>query len=1041
MINQITETVDDLIDHFETEWSPHATATIGTTLKRFQLADDEVALTELIRIDIERRYGSGLPCRLKDYFTQFPILHQYPERAVEIAYEDYRVSIQLGHSIPPQRYRFIPGIKTQLWHQQFQEDVREHELSRSRSPGKPRASISAGTGRDVDESTRLLLRQIGFEPVQRIGVGAFSQVFLAQQIDLASRYVVLKVVRQPRGEPQMMAMLQHTNIVPIYSFHFVDGYTIICMPYAGGVTLNDYLLDPVRDRSRDGESLIQTIREDRDDTITSSDNVDRARSLSDDAAQCRGLSDDVATPLQRLRRLNKEQLAVWMFERLAGALSHSHARGVLHGDLKPANVLIRNDGEPALMDFNLSRSLRRTSGAIVGGTLAYMSPENLRQMMQGTDTDDERSDIYSLGMMLFELLTGSLPFPRPLSQADTDIEAAINVRQQPVVCSIEYCVSDGLWSIVQKCLQYEPSRRYQSADQLQEDLLRESQSRSLLYAQEASSAKVAKWVRRHPRSTSAAAVSVLATVVIIPLIWVALGWRSTMIRAESTAGFNAFFEESNGSLLTMMADPQRYEVSSVQGLLLPLEKHRLLDRQVIDALICPDDLERASIDHRRNVLLRHLVSTAVAECERLRRSYEPAKSLNTLTRLIETAKYVQGSTGSRAITFLEAKLAESNGNSERSIALYQNAVEIPISSDNEYFLEAVRQMADRKWSIARDMLGALADRDAVPTSLRWTTLGRTQLQLGEYENAKLSFTQSIERAPRASRLWLLRASCCGKLGELSRAESDIKQAMALDPSLVETNYNLAMIYLRTGRVKEAIDLLTIGLSHDPDQFPLLILRSRAHRRLGNLSDAERDRERAMSLENLRRNALVLRANTKLNDAVPDFEGALADLEEADRLAPGTPTILQQMAYIYVKLGKADTAIKLLNEVRDREPDNEKAIVYLAVLLARQGEYSQAIEQLNLALDEPNKSSVLYQAACVHALLPDEKSHVQALRYLSSAIQRGYGAATITDDQDLDSLRSMPGFQAILRTTRLGRPPVQDNELSSDPIDEFSTSEL
>jgi eukaryotic-like serine/threonine-protein kinase len=235
-------------------------------------------------------------------------------------------------------------------------------------------------------------------------------------------------------------------------------------------------------------------------------------------------------------------------------------------------------------------------------------------------------------------------------------------------------------------------------------------------------------------------------------------------------------------------------------------------------------------------------------------------------------------------------------------------------------------------------------------------------------------------------------------------------------------------------------VLSTCLERNPDQFPLLLLRSRAYRRLNQITEANRDREYAMSIPNLRGNALVLRAQARLNAVPPDLEGALVDLEAADKFAPSTPSIMRKLAYAHVRLGDANKAVEILEKVRDREPDNESAISYLAVLLARQGRNTEAIERLNQALIEPNRPSVLYQAACVHALLPDKSSHVQAIKYLSSAIQRGYGAGVIDEDEDLNSLREMPGFQAILRTTQLGKPPRQEDE-PTDPIEEFSNSEL
>jgi eukaryotic-like serine/threonine-protein kinase len=777
-----TTALDDLIDQFESEWSPGPTSSIRTTLEQFGLTNDEVAITELVRIDIERRYCSGLSCRLDDYFSQFPVLLVHPERAVEIAYEDYRVCTQLGHPIPPERYRSIPGIESQTWHQHFQLEFLQEEFNAPRSPADQQKT-NQESSTHVDEPIRIMLKKIGFEPIQRLGSGAFSQVYLAQQDDLARRYVVLKVVRQPRGEPQMMAMLQHTNIVPIYSFHYVDSFSVICMPYAGGVTLNDYLHNAAHGESRDGESLIRTICNRNEKTIEVTEEFDFADRTNPNKLPNPLLTNLGTTPLQPLRVFNNEQLAVWIFERLAGALSHSHARGVLHGDIKPANVLIRNDGEPALMDFNLSRSLQHANGETVGGTLAYMSPENMRRMMQGTSAEDQRSDIYSLGMMLFELLTGELPFPQPFSQADTDIEAAIAARQEPLRWSAKHRISNSLQSILKRCLAFHPDERYESASQLHEDLQRESQNRPLRFARESISSQLTKWVQRHPRSTSAASVSMLSLVCLVPLVWLAVGWRSSSIQANATVSFETFADESNDTLLSMMANPQRYEAAEVKALLLPLENSRLLEKKTIDELILPNYLDAAAIEHRRSVLLRHTVSAALAECERLHQNQEVDQSHNTLAKLVEAAKYLAEQDTSRAVTHLEARFAAITGKHDLASSLLQQAEKLAMQSDSEYYLEAVRLMADRKWSSARDMLGTLADRNAIPTTLRWTSLGRTQLQLGQYEDAKLSFTQSLERAPNASRLWLLRASCWGKLGDLNRAENDLKQALALDPTM------------------------------------------------------------------------------------------------------------------------------------------------------------------------------------------------------------------------------------------------------------------
>ncbi len=103
---------------------------------------------------------------------------------------------------------------------------------------------------------------------------------------------------------------------------------------------------------------------------------------------------------------------------MAEALEHAHARGVLHRDVKPSNVLITSDGMPMLLDFNLARltvlEVDESERVAPGGTLDYMSPEHLAELTEGvSDQVGPRSDVYGLGVLLYEAVMGSKPFPPP----------------------------------------------------------------------------------------------------------------------------------------------------------------------------------------------------------------------------------------------------------------------------------------------------------------------------------------------------------------------------------------------------------------------------------------------------------------------------------------------------------------------------------------------------------------------------------------------------------------------------------------------------
>ena len=124
-----------------------------------------------------------------------------------------------------------------------------------------------------------------------------------------------------------------------------------------------------------------------------------------------------------------------MAARVADGLAHAHERGILHRDLKPANILLSDDGEPLLLDFNLAADtkLRGTvSAALIGGTLPYMAPEHLRALRGEERVIDARCDLYSLGVILFELLTGNHPFKTPQGSVHEILPPMIAERLGPL---------------------------------------------------------------------------------------------------------------------------------------------------------------------------------------------------------------------------------------------------------------------------------------------------------------------------------------------------------------------------------------------------------------------------------------------------------------------------------------------------------------------------------------------------------------------------------------------------------------------------------
>ncbi|HEX5270618.1 MAG TPA: serine/threonine-protein kinase, partial [Gemmataceae bacterium] len=237
----------------------------------------------------------------------------------------------------------------------------------------------------------------GFRLLQELGHGAFARVFLARQGDLADRAVVVKVSAIAGNEPQTLAQLQHTHIVPIYSAHedSSSGLRAVCMPYFGGASLAHVLDETWADGTPPtrGEQLVAAL----------------AKVEAPPPGEQGGAGRETARDF--LGGTSYVRAAAWVVARLAEGLQHAHDRGVLHRDVKPSNVLLSAEGQPLLLDFNVSQEAGcDTAHATLGGTVAYMAPEHLRALLTRTDEMvrqvDCRSDVYSLGMVLYEMLAG-----------------------------------------------------------------------------------------------------------------------------------------------------------------------------------------------------------------------------------------------------------------------------------------------------------------------------------------------------------------------------------------------------------------------------------------------------------------------------------------------------------------------------------------------------------------------------------------------------------------------------------------------------------
>lgn len=318
--------------------------------------------------------------------------------------------------------------------------------------------VAEGTGRFRYQPLKVGERVGDFEILRLLGEGAFARVFLARQVSL-SRLVALKVSMQHGTEARTLAQLEHEHIVRVFS-ESVDPQScvrLLCMQYVPGPTLDRIIV-----RFKDQPAACWTGH----DFLAALD-AQRTQEAAFDPAAVRDR--------EQLDGCDFVECVCWLGSRLAEALAHAHSQGVLHRDIKPGNILLSPYGRPLLADFNVAQApatVRGTDKETFGGTLPYMAPEHLDAFAgqaEGSRKVDERSDIYSLGVVLYELATGRLPFP-PVPKGP-DMREAVRAmaaqRRAGIIVQLGRPEETGcLARVIGRCLQPEPEQRYQKAAEL-----------------------------------------------------------------------------------------------------------------------------------------------------------------------------------------------------------------------------------------------------------------------------------------------------------------------------------------------------------------------------------------------------------------------------------------------------------------------------------------------------------------------------------------------------------------------------------------------
>ncbi|MBI3669651.1 MAG: tetratricopeptide repeat protein [Acidobacteria bacterium] len=804
-----------------------------------------------------------------------------------------------------------------------------------------------------------------YEIIRQLGQGGMGAVYQAKDREV-DRMVAVKVIRpELAGHPEILQRFKqelilarqvtHRNVIRIFDLGEADGIKFITMEYIEG---------------RDLKSLL----------------VERGK----------------FPPAE----------AVGIVQQVCLALEAAHTEGVVHRDLKPQNIMVDQQGKVAVMDFGIARSMElggmTQTGALVG-TPEYMSPEQV----QGLKVD-ARSDLFTLGIIFYELLTGKMPY-----QADTALGTMFKRTKERAVplAQIDPAVPQFLSDVAAKCLETEAQQRYQSAREILQDL-EAWQAGAVRRAMN----PLQRWLRYAPRYQK----------------WLAAG---AMVVVLALAGF--VFRQKLPFHLTL--EPG----AAVQPVSLAILPFRNASGDAAMDWLGPSLAEMLRTDVGQSASLRTVPADRLHQILKDLRipanaDFDPA----TLKRLAEFSSAETLVWGSYAKIGEQIRIDATLEDLKR-----QRTVPLKVEAPNEKeLLRAIEQMAQsiqQNLAISPDMLKELRAKALQPSSkslqalrdyneglqlgrqgnhleavkrfeaatqqdpefaLAYSKLGQTYFHLGYDDKAEQFSRKAVElseKLPLQER-YLIEANHARILNDSAKAIASYENLAKVSPEDPEVQFNLGGLYEATGAFDQARDRYSKVLARDPKHVDALLATGRVEIKRknpqGSLDYLNRALSLAVELDNAEEKAAILQAIgvaykrlNKPGEALRYYQESL-DIKRRLGQKGGMAATLNEMAQVQGLLGKPAEAFKSYQEALQfrREIGDKKGIgatlIDLGALYSDRGQYDEALkadkEALQIQREVGNQN---YEALCLNNigniyLLKGQ--YDDALTYFERALQLG-----------------------------------------------------
>lgn len=654
------------------------------------------------------------------------------------------------------------------------------------------------------------------------------------------------------------------------------------------------------------------------------------------------------------------------------AIHYAHSKGVIHRDLKPGNIMVDSSGRVFVMDFGLARQIesKHSISGLILGTPAYMSPE------QATGNPvDVRSDVYSLGSTLYELLSDRPPF-RGKNVYDT-VDKVVTQEPDPLTN-----IAEDLRTVVSKCLMKEASQRYPTALDLAEDLRRWMEGEPIL----AHRPSVFYRFRKRAAKKKAVILVGLSGILVAAGIagWAIPGWLRAD-RAESLKELELAEEKAGRAReerALELARPHLDEGRKLQARLdrllttetwthkdvrsLVEQARREFDRVLAIYPNHPDALlEEARIYQYENNL-----TAAIQYCSKAieaSRGYATAylQRARLLLEQYEELRHASGryvrlegeegrslaeeirrdlkevrawSKDAREIIFANGALAFVEGEYEKAARMLEDYSQMTLSDYRgwEWTAHAWLHVPGMETAAIRALSEALKYRPRLPTLLVFR--GSAYLQ----ESARLKRRQEMDKAA------LVRA----------QAVDDFRSARDIDPLDARAHQGLGEACLEAGEGSLAAAHFNQALGINPKNGAALVGRARARLREGDVANALADGDEALRLGSSDPKALLVRGRARCADE--DLGGAIADLNRAHKQDPSDPEALVGMGDVKRERGDLEGAVEDYGRAIALDPSFPEAYHHRGIAERDQGADDRAILDLTKALTlDPGNAWIYY----------------------------------------------------------------------------------